>query len=445
MAATVAQLGARALRKLGIAIVADASRPAAATPVTAAAVAARVLLELGIPVSEAERPIVLGSTLGFFVLGIDRLNEQPIVSQAELASRALRAVGVNPAPIGIGTATGVIYTSGQLATSVLLKLSIIAADETPSALDQAEALARVKATHDILAGTDSITWTVDAVPANVADFYIIMAAQLTAPQFGKPASMEAFNAAQAMVRQQALSGVYGQSLAVLKVNEVHERLNAAGLVWWSVAAVPLSRADAYVQMTAALLAPIYGYQQDAPSVAASRAASDAAEASLRRAAVIAEAQARAADRVSVIQSELNALGLVTWTINAIPAAVVDPMVSMAVLQMGSEFGKEFDPKLWEFNVTRIRQIAMGGPAGQALAEAKVRAAQWSLEARGRARWTMWDAPRWAEEPLVLLAATLLGPECGVKIDPNWAQMAEMELMRIVSLPSNGQPVMATYF
>lgn len=428
MTVTVAQLGARALRKLGIAIVADASRPAAGATVTAATVAARVLLDLGIPVAEASRPAVLA-----------------IVSQAELASRALRAVGINPAPIGVGTATGIIYSSAQLGTSVLIKLAVIAADETPSTADQAEAVARVKAVHDSLTGADYVTWTVDTVPAAVADFYIIMAAQLAAPQFGKPASMEAFTAAQSMIRMQALTGAYGQSLASLKVAEVHERMNAAGVVSWAVTAVPASQAEAYVQMTAALLAPVFGYQQDAQSVAATRAASDAAEGSVRRAAVVAGAQARAADKVAAVQQEINALGLVTWTDAAIPAAVVDPMAALAVLQMGPEFGREFDPKVWEFNVQRIRMVSMGGPAGQALAEQKVRAVQWSLEARGRARWTMFDVPRWAEESLVAMAATLLGPECGVKPDPAWMPMAEMELMRIVSLPSNREPVTAVYF
>lgn len=428
MTATVTQLGARALRKLGIAIVADASRPAADAAVTAAAVATRVLLELGIPVPEASRPSPLA-----------------IVAPAELAGRALRAIGINPAPIGVGTATGTTYTSAQLATSVLVKLTVIASDETPIAQDQAEALARVKATHDILAGADYVTWTVDTVPSDVSEFYIVMASQLTAPQFGKPANMEAFNAAQAMVRMQALAGAYGQSLAVLKVSEVHERMNGLGLVSWAVTAVPMAQAEAYVQMTAALVAPIFGYQQDAASVAASRAASDAAEASVRRASVIAGAQARAADKVAAVQNEINALGLVTWASSAIPAAAVDPMAAMAAMQMGPEFGREFDPKMWEFNINRIRQVSMGGPSGQALAEAKVKAVQWSLEARGRARWVLQDIPRFAEEPIVAMAATLLGPECGVKVDPTWAPMAEAELMRIVSLPSNLEPVRAVYF
>ena len=309
MTATVTQLGARALRKIGIAIVADTDRPAPAA----------------------------------------------IVAQAELASRALRAVGINPAPIGTGTATGITYAGPALATAALLKLAVIASDETPSTTDQAEALTRVSDVHDVLAGADYVTWALAAVPADVAEFYIIMTANLLAPQFGKPANMDAFTGAQGMVRAQALSGTYGQTLAVAKVAEVHEVLNAAGLVSWAVSAVPSGLAEAYVRMTAALLAPIFGYQQDAPG----------------RAAVIS--------------------------------------------------------------------------GGLALAEQKIQAVHYSLEARGRTRWTLYDLPVYVEEDYVLLAAVLLAPECGVKADPNWGPQAEMDLMRILALPSEREPVRAVYF
>ncbi|MGD0108363.1 MAG: hypothetical protein ABSC06_30640 [Rhodopila sp.] len=428
MTATVAQLGARALRKLGVAIVADASRAAADSVTTAAAIAARVLLELGIPVAESARPAAAA-----------------IVAQPDLASRALRAVGVNPAAIGTGTATGITYTATALATASLLKLAVISAEETPSALDQAEAVARVSDVHDILVGADYVTWSVAAIPAAVAEFYIVMASNLLAPEFGKPANMDAFTGAQAMIRQQALSGANGQALAVAKVAEVHEVLNTAGLVSWLITAVPSGLAEAYVRMTAVLLAPVFGYQQDGPGRAADQGAWDAALTSVKRAAAIAGAQARAQDKVEAVQQEINALGLVTWTTAAIPAAVADPMAAMAAMQMGPEFGREMDPKLYAFHQSRIRLVSMGGPSGQALAEQKVMAAHYSLEARGLTRWTIYDLPVYAEEDLVLMAAVLLAPECGVKADPNWSELAERDLMRIVSLPSEREPVRATYF
>jgi hypothetical protein len=426
--ATVAQLGARALRKLGIAIVADASRPAEGAVVAAADVAARVLLELGIPVPEANRTASAGT-----------------ITQAEIASRALRAVNIDPAPLTEGIASGLTYDSPTIATSALLKLGVIASDEVPSPTDQAEALSRVTGVHDLLVGLDYVTWPMSSIPANVAEFYIIMAANLLAPQFGKPAAMDAFNAAQAGIRMQALSGTFGQTLALAKVQEVHETLNDSGLLSFPITAIPLGQAESYVRMTAVLLAPVMGYQQDAQSRQVERAAWDAAIVDVRRQAVIAGAQARALAKVQAVQAELNDLGLVTWTADAIPASLADAMASMAAMQMGPEFGKEFDPKMYAFNQDRVRRVSMGGPAGQALAEQKVRAVHYSLDARGRTRWTLYDLPEWAEEPYVLMAATLLAPECGAKADPTWYAAADMDLMRIVSLPSEREPVRAVYF
>jgi hypothetical protein len=424
----VSQLGARALRKLGVAIVADAARPGEGATMTSAQVAAGVLLNLGLPVAEAARPGSLG-----------------IVSQTDLAGRALRAVGIDPSALGLGTPSGITFAGPALATAALLKLAVIASDETPPANDQAEALARVSDVHDMLNGLDYVTWALAAVPAAVAEMYIVMTANLLAPQFGKPASMDAFNAAQAMIRQQALSGVYGQALAETKVSEVHDALNALGLVSWTVAAVPTAQAQAYVQMAAVLLAPVMRPVAEVPNEQASRAAWDGAVSDVRKASVIAGAQARAQAKVEAVQAELNDLGLVSWDPEVIPAAVADAVQAMAAAQLAPEFGREFDPKAYQLNQTRIRQISMGGPAGQALAEQKVLAVHYSLEARGRTRWTIYDLPVWGEEPYVLMAAVLLAPECGVKADPNWTQQAEMDLMRIVSLPSTREPVRAMYF
>lgn len=428
MTATLAQLGARALRKLSVAIVADASRPAEGAVMASAEVAARVLLELGIPVAEAARPAPLG-----------------IVTQADLGGRALRAVGVDPSALGLATDSGTTFSVTQLAIEVLLKLAVIASDETPSATDLATALVRMTDVHDMLAGLDYVTWSNTAIPSNVAEYYIMMGANFAAPLFEKPANMDAITAAQAGIRQQALSGTYGQALAEAKVQEVHEALNAAGLVSWAVSAVPMAQAEAYVRMTALLLAPVMGYQQDAPSRQVDTAAWDAAVAEVRKDAVVAGAQARALAKVQAVQAELNDLGLVTWTVDAIPASLGDAMAAMAAMQMGPEFGKELDPKLYAFHQNRVRQVSMGGPAGQALAQQKVLAVHYSLEARGRVRWTLYDIPLYAEEDYVLMAAVLLAPEVGAKADPNWSQQAEMDLMRIVSLPSAYEPVRGQYF
>lgn len=431
MTTTTAQLGARALRKLGVAIVADASRPGAAAPVTSAGVALDMMLQMGIPVPLADQPATL-----------------PPVAQADIAARALEAVGANPAALTASIGTGDVWALADVATAALLKLAVIAPDddltESDRAADQASAVGRASSVHDMLVATDYVTWTASEIPGGAFEFYVIMVANLLAPQFGKPAAMDAFTAAEGMIRQQALSGVNGQAIAAEKVADVHEELNALGLVAWPISAVPAAQAEQYVDMAAARLAPIY--KTLAPEeITAGAARYTAAIGAIRRAGLLRGVQARAAVRVGLVHEELNALGLVTWTVDTIPAALSDLYTAMASSKMVAEGGKPMEPAEYAAFIQRVRMVAMGGPAGQALAEQKVLAVQYSLEARGRARWGVYDIPVWAEEPLVLKAATLLGPECGVKVDPAWDTQAEMELMRIVSLPSLREPVRAEYF
>lgn len=329
--------------------------PAPVAPTILSLLGSRVLRKLGITI----------------VANSSRQTPASVVSHTDIAARSLRAVGANPATLMDSLSSGTVSTIDAVATAALLKLAVIASDDAPSSLDQAAALQRASSVHDGLVGMDYVTWVNSAIPGAALEYYIVMTANLLAPQFGKPASLDAFTAAQSAIRILALSGTYGQALAEVKVAAAHEELNALGIVTWSLTTIPAAMAEAYVQMASALLAPIY--KSETPE---------------------------------------------------------DRQANGAAFSAG---------------MSRIRLMAMGGPAGQALAEQKVLVAQYSLEARGRARWTIYDVPVWAEEPLVFKAAVLLAPEFGQKVDPSWDQQAEMDLMRIVSLPSEREPVRATYF
>lgn len=429
MPATVAQLGARALRKLGVSIVAygDPSRPGVGPTMTASEVAGLAVRQLGIVVPETDRPALT-----------------VVVTPDDMAARALRAVGVNPVGLG-AVGTGGTSTKTQIATRVLLKLAVIASDETPLPPDQAEAELKVAAVHDMLATLEYVSWDVDAVPDSAVEWYITMTANLLAPEFGKSGNAEAFNIARDALRVQALSGAYGQTLALEKVAAVHDALIAAGLVSWGLDAVPQAFSPDYVSMAATLLSPVMGRSQTPPDRQADQAAWEAAEGRIRRAALILTAQDRAAAKIRAIYGELTALGLVDYDISQLPSAVADAMAGLAAAELGPDFGKEETPEALAARWMRIKRVAMAGAAGQALAEAKVRAAFWSLEARGRTRFTLYDLPRWAEEPLVFMAAFLLAPEVEMKADPMWEQMAEREFMQINSVPTNHSPVRALYF
>lgn len=534
MTATVAQLGARAIRKLGIAIVADANRPGAPAPKTSADIADDMLRQMGIVTAEAARPAAVGTVTqaeiaarALRAVGVNPVAgiAQPagLVAAGDIAARALRAVGIDPAATGGFIGTGVTLTLAQIAIAALVKLAVITPDETGTVVadhpeDYADALARAGAVHDMLVGVDYVTWAVAAIPDAAAEWYIVMVANLIAPGHGKPAALDAFNAARMMIRELAISGPFAQGLAADRVNALHDQLTAGGLTDWSVAAIPSSVSDAYVDLVAQALAPIYGKPVDAKVTDAAMASvrlqmlsgprgqalalfrvatvheelnalalvswplggvptayadhyvtltgirlwpdyrTETADdrksglelhasviAAMTRAAFVVGANSRAIDRVGVVHEELNALGLVTWTSNTIPVSASDCYMAMASSKMEAEGGKPLTNQQYAEWVQRVRMIAMGGPAGQALAEQKVRAEHYRLEARGLVRWTLFDIPLAAEESIVTLAAVLLGPECWIKVDPTWKENAERDLMRIVSLPSTREPVRADYF
>ena len=436
MTATVAQLAARALRKLGIAIIGDAQRPGAGPISSVLDVASRVMRELGVPVADADRPAA-----------------EPPVSKAEVAARSLRMVGIDPAVMDMANYnngltnynSGLRFNLGDVARQTLLKLGVIAPEETPSPADLLSAEGRVTNVHNQLAEMDYVTWSLYSIPSAYVEHYVTMACNLLGPQYGKPLAPELFIAAQETIRRIALSGARGQAFAEAKVVSVHEGLNAAGLVAWGVNQVPAAHAEDYAAMVATLLGPLFDHLQDAGSRGADQTEWTAAEARIRKASILRGSYGRAQDRVRAIQSELNALGLVSWDADHIPAAAADALASMAAMQMGAEFGRPMEAKAYADMEARIRRISMGGAAGQALAEQKVRAVQASLEARGHARWTIHDVPFYAEEPLVFMAATWLAPECGVPADPAWWAAAELDINRIISLPSEREPVRASYF
>ena len=141
----------------------------------------------------------------------------------------------------------------------------------------------------------------------------------------------------------------------------------------------------------------------------------------------------------------TALGLVDYDISTLPGPIGDAIAGLAAAELGPDFGKDETPDALAARWMRIKRVAMGGAAGQKLAEQKVRAVHASLEARGRTRWSLYLLPTFAEEPYVLMAAALLAPEVEMKADPAWLPGAEQTLIQINSIPTNYASVRAVYF
>ncbi len=75
---------------------------------------------------------------------------------------------------------------------------------------------------------------------------------------------------------------------------------------------------------------------------------------------------------------------------------------------------------------------------------KLRAAQYAIGTEGLLRWSSHDIPGYAEEPLVLIAASLAASEFDRPADPSWASQGMVMIARGVNL-STTSTIHSDYF
>jgi hypothetical protein len=178
---------------------------------------------------------------------------------SDLGERALRRIGVAIVPVADRPPLNAMVTPASVATAALVELGVIAADETPTASDQALALAKVQAVQDSLTARALTWWDNTGIPSAVAEEYTKMAATLAATSFGKAGDIQIYAALEARVRQVALV-LSAPDLATAAVQAVHDDLAARGRVRWTVFDIPPAAIDPYVALAAAALAPRFEQQ-----------------------------------------------------------------------------------------------------------------------------------------------------------------------------------------
>jgi hypothetical protein len=177
---------------------------------------------------------------------------------AMLGERALRRLGVVVVAVTDLPPLTVTVPAATIATAALVELGVIASDETPTATDQALALAKVNSVHDSLVVQGLVSWTLNVIPQAVAEEYTKLTALIMATSFGKTAGDLTVHAAlEARVRKASL--IMGAlDIAMGAVMSVHYELVARDMARWSIFDVPLGAEDPYVALAAAALAPQFG-------------------------------------------------------------------------------------------------------------------------------------------------------------------------------------------
>lgn len=184
------------------------------------------------------------------------------VTIAALAERALRRLGVAIVPLADRPALETFVPAATIATNALIELGVIASDETPSAVDQALALAKVVQVQDSLASQAIVWWSnASGIPRAIAEEVTKMAAAMLASSFGKAGDLGSYQALEARARNMALI-LSAQVVAEECVMAVHAQLDAMGLMRWSVFDIPDAVSEAYVMRAAAMLAPQFGKAVD---------------------------------------------------------------------------------------------------------------------------------------------------------------------------------------
>jgi hypothetical protein len=309
MAATVTELGARVLRRLGVVAVAAADRPAISATSTITDIAGRALQSLGIIVTDAERPALSATVtvttlgemtlqslgvivpasarpavgtataaaiaaralqnLGIVVPEVDRPVNTATVTVTELAARALQALDI-PVPASAWPAISTTVTVSAIALGALVRLGVVASDETPLADDQTIAESQVLAVHENLVRRGLVTWADTAnPPQRVARLCAAVGAAAgdlalaSRPTRRQRAVIEARIGWSSLVQR-------AQALAEARLQAIHAGLVAAGLAGYLNSAIPVSVAEPLVQMLMIELAPVFGKQADPAGCRSSR-------------------------------------------------------------------------------------------------------------------------------------------------------------------------------
>jgi hypothetical protein len=287
--ASVATLGERALRRLGVAVVPVADRPPLNTRLSPAAIATNALVELG-EIATAQVPLTQAA----------------------------------------------VVPSDTIATLALTKLGVIASDETPSTPDMTLAQNAVAAVHANLVAQGIADWTSAAITSAVSEEYAALAALHMASSFGRQP-----DAAMLPVLEQRIAAVSriirAQNLALAKVQAVQASLTAQANVFWDDTGIPTSVAEEYTRLTAIALASSFGKQAD-PSLI------PALEARVKRASMVYRAPTDAQDAVMAVHNDLSARGRVRWSVWDIPPAAEEPYVVKAANLLAPLFDMPADAR-----------------------------------------------------------------------------------------------------
>jgi len=189
------------------------------------------------------------------------------VSVSELAERALRRLGFSIVPLDDSPVFTEMVPVATIATMALTELGVIAADETPTASDQALALDKVNSVQGAIDAQGLVWWDPSEVPRAFVEEYAKLTAMQAATSFGKQADPQVMQLLEARIKRGVME-MSGHDIAVEAVMAVHNNLLARGLARWSTQDIPEWVAGPYEVIAADFMSAKFGGQVDNDDLAA---------------------------------------------------------------------------------------------------------------------------------------------------------------------------------
>ena len=155
---------------------------------------------------------------------------------------------------------------------------------------------------------------------------------------------------------------YDLDLTSDKLASVHAALDAQGVVWWTVYAIPRAFTEEYVKLTAAMAGSSFGKSIDPAIVAL-------LEARVRKGAMVLSADDNAQQAVQAVHDDLVMRGIARWTIFDIPDAVGPQYAVLAADRLAPLFGGDTDPKDTALAMVSIYRFIALPSSGETVAAA----------------------------------------------------------------------------
>lgn len=337
-----------------------------------------------------------------------------VESVGTIAQKVLRRLGVRVVPLDDSPTLTEMVPLADIAAGAALEMGLYTAGGAEATSETVSALTIAKSAQEELAILNNIIVnTLDPGPivpaANIINNALI--------ELG-------------VIAPDEIASSYDATQATVALQSVHHSLSVHGIALWGINSIPTAYAEDYTKLTAAMLASSFGKAVDTQAVAF-------LESRVRTGAIAQTAnQTWMMERVNAVHHSLEAQGLASWGVNAIPLAFRQEYTQLTVAMASATFGKPADPAVVAAAEARIRAAFQVTTIDQAFLLDKAKSVHASLDAQGLVWWSGEAVPRAFAEEYIKLTVAFAAMAQNKPVDSNGIALLEARVRRGVMVLSS---------